>query len=62
MRSFILILNVKINQLNSVKYSDARDDAHVCIMTRLIILGCYSPGPATMPREARASVGTRSAL
>jgi hypothetical protein len=28
--------------LNSVKYNDVRDDAHVCVMTRLIILGCYS--------------------
>jgi hypothetical protein len=40
-RVFHLISNVKINQLNSIKYNDARDDAQVCVMTRLIILGCY---------------------
>jgi hypothetical protein len=44
-RVFNLISNVKINQLNSVKYNDARDDAHVCAMTRLINLGCYKFSP-----------------
>jgi hypothetical protein len=35
----------RINQFNSIKYNDARDDVHVCSMTKLIILGCYNKQP-----------------
>jgi hypothetical protein len=35
--NFKFNLDIKINQMNSIKCNDARNDAHVCSMTRLII-------------------------
>jgi hypothetical protein len=55
-RVFNLISNVKINQLNSIKYNDARADAQVCVMTRLVILGCYMMWAACMKREMKLMI------